>query len=131
MTLEWLGNAIDPKHVVVIDDDLDFLEMVRDVLEAQRYEVTTAYSFKELGDLGALGDVDAFLLDVFINPKPSGPEIALALRKAGFECPMCLLTGHSVSLEEEKQLTGITYELSLLQKPVSAESLLHKVAQMT
>ncbi|MBN2711485.1 MAG: response regulator [Planctomycetes bacterium] len=130
MVLNWLSNVFSPKHVVIIDDDTDFLHMLRKLLEGQKYNVTTAISWKELGPLDVLGDVDLFLLDIFLKTKPNGPQIAMHLRSSGEKAPVCFLSGATCSLEEENKLTHLDENFHFLPKSVSADIIMNKVSEL-
>lgn len=130
MALDFIKNMFSPKHIVIIDDDKNILRIFGDLLRKRKYNVTTASCFEELGDLDELDEVDLFLLDCFINPPPSGPEIALHLRKKGFQCPICFVTAKNASIKEENELKALTHDTYFLNKPVSAVALINKVGDM-
>ena len=56
MVLDVLRNLIEPRHIVIIDDDAGILRIFRDILEKKKYHVTTASSWAALGDVQALDE---------------------------------------------------------------------------
>lgn len=130
---ETLKNLVKPKHVVIIDDDQNVRKIFGDILEKRRYRVTRAASMGDLGGTAgreALEDADVFLLDIFISPGPTGVEIAKILRNDGIEAPICFITAKDCSLKEEEHLTSLLPDLYFLQKPISPDALLAKVAEL-
>ncbi|MBN2845746.1 MAG: response regulator [Deltaproteobacteria bacterium] len=130
MAFDFLKNIISQKHILIVDDDKNILRIFGDLLQKRKYKVTTGSCFADLGDLEELPDVDLVLLDCFLNPPPSGPEIALRLRKAGIECPICFITAKNASIKEENELKALTHDTHFLHKPVSAVALLNKVSEI-
>lgn len=85
---------MDRKKILVVDDEVEFLEMMRIRLEASGYDVVTS----ENGD-DALGKIkkekfSAVLLDVLM-PGIDGLAVLKKIRKADKELPVYIITAFS------------------------------------
>ena len=82
------------KKVLVIEDDAELLQGLKDNLEIEGYEVETAID----GHLGMMQVVrtrpDAIILDIML-PRLSGFEVCRTLRARGIETPILILTARS------------------------------------
>lgn len=68
-----------PSHILIVDDEPDFCDILRFNLENEGYLVSTADSAMEGGRAVSSGSVDLILLDVMMTPK-SGFEWAAELK---------------------------------------------------
>ena len=81
-------------HILVVDDEPDIRELVKDILEDEGYRVRTAEH--AAAARAALGELrpDAILLDIWM---PDTDGIAL-LREwsdgGGLPCPVLMMSGH-------------------------------------
>lgn len=79
------------KNVLIIDDDLDILKVLKANLEMHRYSVTTANSWKE-GKKALSGQKpDLIILDVML-PDGNGVEICRVVREQYPTLPVIMLT---------------------------------------
>jgi CheY-like chemotaxis protein len=110
---------VTSKHVLVIDDDLDNLELIKLSLEAYAgWRVTTASDGIEGLKLASTEQPDLVLLDVMM-PRPNGPEVLAALRadESTRTIPVVLLTAIAYP-DELRQLAALEPD-GLLTKPFS------------
>ena len=82
------------KKILVVDDEADFINLVKTRLEAANYDVVVAYDGKE-----ALGKIksekpDAVLLDVMI-PGIDGLNVLKKIRKENKALPIFIVTAFS------------------------------------
>jgi CheY-like chemotaxis protein len=119
--------------VLAIDDDRDFLEFVRIILEANGYEVYTAEDAEEGLALARRIQPDIALVDVMISYVLDGLNLTKALR----DDPQCgqipiILISAIVSAEQDaflpkgKKLCCDAF----MSKPVEPRALLRKVAEL-
>ncbi len=118
-------------RILLIDDDLDFVEATKTVLESKPYEVIVAYDGDDGLRKAKAESPDLIILDV-IMPVKDGFSTAEQLKKdAGLkEIPVIVLTSYaerggesSISLSG-----GLTMETEdYIDKPVSPEELLRRV----
>jgi CheY-like chemotaxis protein len=79
-------------HVLMIDDDADFIEANRTVLEAHGFTVTAAYSAQEGWDILQNLTPDVIILDVMMEEFDSGFRLANDLNIRFPKVPVLLLT---------------------------------------
>jgi CheY-like chemotaxis protein len=82
------------RRVLVVDDERDFLELIKERLEYNNYEVLTAESGKEaLEKIGAYKPEVVFL-DI-IMPDIDGLGVLKKIRKSNKDLPIFILSAHS------------------------------------
>ena len=117
---------MDNFKVLVVDDELDFLETIVKRLKARKIEVTGVESgFKAL-DAVMTQDVDVVILDVKM-PGMDGIETLREMKKKQPLVEVIMLTGHA-SVEsgiQGMQLGAFDY----VMKPVALDELLEKMRQ--
>ena len=125
------------RRVLVVDDDPDIIESLRNVLELNDFEVLTASKSDEAIDLAKRERPDLVILDLMIEHPDSGFGIAHHIKTAP-ECgnpPILMLTNvthahnlrFSVDSEEERQWIKVD---GYLTKPVRSELLIGRVRQL-
>ncbi|MBI2958341.1 MAG: response regulator [Chloroflexi bacterium] len=119
-------------RVLLIDDDLDFLESTRLVLQS-KYEVDTASSGEEGLRKARGSQPDVILLDI-IMPFTDGFSVAKSLKKVPrlAKVPVLMLTSFSERVGESTIPVSRGYELEAedyIAKPVTPDELLRRVAQ--
>lgn len=79
--------------VLVVDDDLELVEVVKELLERNRYEVITAYSGKEAVDKYLLNpDIKLALVDL-VMPLMDGFELIEKLKEINESINIIMITG--------------------------------------
>jgi two-component system alkaline phosphatase synthesis response regulator PhoP len=118
--------------ILVIDDDIDLVEIIRVTLENQGYRVIDA----QTGDRGLAmaveQDPDLILLDVMMGKVDEGFHVAYELRKNDVtaETPILMLTavtdrtGFEFDPQRDKEFLPVN---EFLHKPVSPRSLVDMV----
>ena len=121
--------------ILVVDNDYDFVEMHRAILEGAGYEVACAYSHKEALDKIRLTSPDLVLLDLMMEKHDSGFQFAKEVKSDPVfgETPILMLTS-------VREVTGAAFSQELdgywmktdefLEKPASPEALLAKVEEL-
>ena len=129
------NNPATPNHILVIDDDQDFLLQQQLVLEAAGYRVTRADTRKEGERLLAECRPDALIVDLMIDENDDGFALCYRAKKQSPAMPVIMVTG--VAAE-----TGIEFESAtpeerawikadvLLAKPIRAEQLLGELQRL-
>jgi signal transduction histidine kinase/CheY-like chemotaxis protein len=112
--------AVDPRdvRVLVVDDDPDMVDMILDLLEPVGFQISTATTSAHALELAARQPFDLVLCDISM-PKQSGLEISRALRTAGYDGKIILMTG----LETPTLSSDVRDAASdrLLKKPFGSE----------
>jgi DNA-binding response OmpR family regulator len=114
----------DRKRILVADDDLDLLELLKMDLAFQGYEVLTAADGREALAAAQRDSVDLILLDVMM-PYIDGYHVAYELSsKLGANSPkIVIMTSRDTA--REKGIAMMSGAASILQKPFSMSDL-HK-----
>lgn len=85
---------MDKRRILLVDDEPDFVELIKKRLELNNYEVTTAVNGKEALDKLALEEFDAVLLDILM-PEMDGLNALKAMRRHYKNLPVFMLTAYS------------------------------------
>lgn len=82
------------KKILVVDDEVDFLEMMKARLEANGYEVISANNGKEALERVRNDNPDALLLDIMM-PEIDGLAVLKEVRAKDARLPVFLITAFS------------------------------------
>jgi two-component system alkaline phosphatase synthesis response regulator PhoP len=120
-------------RILIVDDDADFVESTRTVLESKPYEVIVAVNGDEGLRKAAKEKPDLILLDV-IMPVKDGFTAAEQLKKDPklAKIPVLMLTSFSTMGSSTGIPRGRGYSLEAedyIDKPISPKDLLAKVAE--
>jgi len=109
------------KVILVVDDELDFLKMIRMRLETSGYAVITAINGKEALEKVRDYKLDAVLLDVLM-PGMNGLEVLKKIRQDNKDIPVFIITAFSTEdrfeLAEKFSASGFIVKTSDLKKEV-------------
>jgi len=119
--------------ILLVDDDIDFIEATKTVLEEAPYEVIIAYEGDEALRKAREESPDLILLDI-IMPVKDGFTAAEQLKKDPqlSQIPVIMLTSFSSRGQETSipRARGYTLEAEdYIEKPVTPEELLSRVKQ--
>jgi DNA-binding NtrC family response regulator len=113
-----------PTHVMVVDDEQAFNEMLVLSLKEMNYEVTAAYSGQECLEKLAETRIDVVILDIKM-PGMDGIETLKEIKKRFPLVEVIMLTGHG---SIDTAIAGMKLgAFDYLQKPAEFEDLLEKV----
>ena len=117
--------------ILLIDDDLDFVESTKTILESKPYEVIVAYEGNEGLQKAREENPDLILLDI-IMPVKDGFTAAEQLKKDPqlSKIPVLMLTSFSQRVGETSLSVGRGFTLEAedyIEKPVTPENLLMNV----
>ncbi len=122
-----------PKKVLIIDDDVDFVESIANLLDAKGYQVATAPNGTD-GVKKAKDDApDIILLDVMMTTKDEGFNVARELNQVeGLkDTPVVMVSGvrkeMNLPFGFEPDETWLPIK-QFLEKPVKPEDLLKAIA---
>ncbi|NTV80085.1 MAG: response regulator [Candidatus Aminicenantes bacterium] len=123
------------KRILIVDDDVDFLEMHSTVLKNRGYEVTTAQSAKECLEKLDTDGPDLVVLDVMMEKFDAGFEVTKKIKKRSPRLPVILLTsiGPQTGLDfsSNADVLEITGADILLDKPVSPDDFVAAIKRLT
>ncbi len=128
---------MEPKRILVVDDDPDIVEYLALFLEDHGYEVSSAN--RSSSALAALDEVvpDAVILDVVL-PGRSGLDLLVTIRQheRWSSVPVVVLTGKDSIVQDNgrEYLRGHELERGpdcVLAKPVDQEALINCLSKLT
>lgn len=112
------------QNILVVEDDLDIQELLREFLREAGYAVTAAGDGIEAMDLFAKNKYDLILLDIML-PKIDGFGVCELIRKQS-QVPIILLTALG---GEQEQIRGLDLQVDdYIIKPFSMPILIRKIA---
>lgn len=88
------------KKILIVEDDKDIHNLIKDILEKERYEVVSAYSGTEAISLIEKNDIDLILLDLML-PEIAGEEII----KKVTDIPIIVISAKISTEDKVKSLT--------------------------
>ena len=122
---EKMNEQMNEKKPVIlyIDDDQDFLDGMRAILEASGYAVLEALSAEEGLKIFRKERPDAVLVDLMMEEVDAGTHFVKELKVLGADVPIIMISsaGDNLSLTTDYTELGLA---ALLQKPVDPDTLL-------
>ena len=123
------------KRVLIVDDDLDFLEMHSTVLKNRGYEVATAQSAKECLERLEQDRPEIIVLDVMMERFDAGFEVTKKIKKQYPGLPVLLLTSiglqTGLDFSSNADVLAATGADLLLDKPVSPDVFVEAIEKLT
>jgi two-component system, OmpR family, response regulator SaeR len=86
-------------RILLVDDDQDVIEMNRTVFAQRGHQVEVAYSAEEANKVAQANPPELAVLDVMMEEKTAGFELARSLHALYPDMPMIMLTGISKELQ--------------------------------
>ena len=112
------------QKILVVEDDLDIQELLKNFLQEVGYEVSLASDGVEALSVFSASQFDLVLLDVML-PKIDGFAVCELIRKQS-QVPIIMLTALS---GEEEQIRGLDLQVDdYITKPFSMPILIRKIA---
>lgn len=116
----------DNESILVVDDDLDFLEVIARILENKGYEVETAPSASEAISHVKKRFYNAAILDISL-PDVDGIELLSKFLEVHSDIIAVMLTGHSSVQNAVKSLNRGAF--AYLEKPLDPANLLSVISR--
>lgn len=116
-------------RILIVDDDVDFLQACESVLSNKGYSVQKANNVEDAQKIIDNSEFDLILLDIMMQQPDDGISFAHRIKKQGIKTPIVMLSGIS-------QVTGYEYGkcdetlpcADFLEKPIRPEELVEKVS---
>ncbi|WP_419786848.1 response regulator [Pseudodesulfovibrio sp.] len=115
---------MDRVKVLVVDDETDFLKLIKRRLEKRNVEVAVAPGGREALEYLADNSADVVILDVRM-PGMSGMETLKEIRKRHRETEVIMLTGHGSMQSGIEGISHGAYDYVL--KPFNIDDLLDRI----
>ena len=120
------------KHILLVDDDIDFLIQTKTQLKAHGFEITTAESLQEAEEILEKFRPDLAILDLMMEHSDAGFALAYHIKKKDESIPVILVT--AVASETGLEFDAATNEErswvkadAFLAKPIRFEQLLAEI----
>ena len=111
-------------HILAVDDEEDFLQMIRQTIERHGYRVSIASSGELAVELMQRDPPDVVLLDLKM-PVMSGPMILKEIRKLDEHLPVIIVTGYP---DSNLMIAALRHSpFMVLPKPVKAKKMAEAV----
>jgi DNA-binding response OmpR family regulator len=116
--------------ILIVDDDPDIIESTKLILEAEGYEVFSAFNRRE-GMKAMPKKPDLLILDVMMEEADDGIVMARELRRSGVKIPILMLSAISrvtrMNYDRDSDLLPVE---AFVEKPVSPNTLLLMVRKL-
>ena len=118
--------AVEPRHILVVDDDELVSEYVSALLEAENYDVTVVNdSAAALEHFKSRPDYFDLIVTDQVMPGLTGVEIAKCILELRPDVPILLITGYSEKISAEN---AASFGLSgFFPKPINENLFLDKI----
>jgi len=114
-------DKMKKKKILVVDDEVDFVNIIKMRLEANNYEVITASGGKEALERVVRDKPDVVLMDVLM-PEIGGIDALAKIRQADKNLPVFMITGFSneerFASANKLNATGFIMKTNDLQKEI-------------
>lgn len=115
------------KKILVVDDEIDIAEIIKNILFEYEYEVSIATDGSKALEILMEKKFDLIISDIRM-PHMDGVELLEDVRKKyGIVPPVIMLTGHSDFDEEELHKRGA---VAFLNKPFQIEELMEVIEEV-
>ena len=111
-------------HILVVDDDKNTRRLLRAVLEAEHYTVTTAEDGEEALSVMDREHIDLVVLDIMM-PRMDGYRFTSLLRANNSELPVLMVTARQ--LPEDKKKGFLVGTDDYMTKPIDEEEMLLRI----
>ncbi len=118
------------KQILVIDDDLTTLEVLRKILEAEGYQVVTALDGQKGLDAFHQTSIDLVITDL-VMPVKDGLRTIMELRKENQLIPIIAISAGG-AIAKERYLTAAQYldNIIAIPKPLKRKEIIETVKKL-
>ncbi len=123
-------NQTKKKKILVVDDEPDFVILIKKILEKEGYAVKEAYSGRECLACMKKETPDLIILDIMM-PGISGWEVCRRIKsdRKTFTIPVIMLSIKNSKEDKEKSLFEFFADLHL-DKPIGRKTLVNTVKNL-
>ncbi|MES2214478.1 MAG: response regulator transcription factor [Pseudomonadota bacterium] len=121
------GKSHDKPHILIVDDDVRILKLLKQFLQKHNYHVSAAESAKEAAEYMKYFVFDLIILDVMM-PNVTGIEFAEVVKKSGEHVPIILLTALSETADKVAGLSSGADDY--VSKPFEPQELLLRMKNL-
>ncbi len=117
------------KKILVVDDDILIIEVVKAALKSEKYELYTACNVDDAIKLVDANDF-SFLITDIVMPGKNGDELIKYVRKKGLDIPILAITGGIENALEDYVDFADLFADYTLAKPFGREDLVIAMEQL-
>jgi len=111
-------------QILLVDDNEEFLDSTRDVLDDEGYDIVTATSGEEGIELAGAQTFDVVLMDIKM-PRMNGVESFIEMKRRNPKVKVIMVTAYSVEdLMRQALDEGV---FAILSKPIDMDRLFHTI----
>ena len=114
-------------HILVVEDDKNLQKLMGTVLKQHGYQVSSASDGEEALDLLDTRHIDLMVSDVMM-PRMDGYDLTSALREAGFQMPILMITARDSLDDKKKGFRAGTDDYMV--KPIDMDEMVLRVAAL-
>lgn len=120
---------MDKKHILIVDDEKDFTEIVGTLLDFHNFGVETVNDPQQVMGALAKDGYDLVVTDLMM-PGMDGFQLVEKMRasQATHDIPIIVLSAKTLTDEERKRL--LVNDVTFLPKPFEPHGLVEKITQM-
>lgn len=124
------------KHVLIVDDDVDFVKLYSLFLRNKGLEVSASYSAAEALEALSKMKPDIVVLDVMMEHFDSGFNVSKTIKERHPDLPVILMTaiGEETGLDFKPRTAedkNVMHADAFLDKSASPDDLLAKISELT
>jgi CheY-like chemotaxis protein len=119
---------MEPKHILVVDDEPADLEVLSEILTAAGYRVSKAQSGIEGLKLAKKGWVDLAIVDLLMPGLDGYSLIGMLTRDRMFKSPVLVISGRVEERDAQQALDAGA--VGFIAKPVEPDDLVARVAKL-
>ena len=117
-------STMEPKTILIIDDDPDIRSSMRIVLEAEGFSIGEASTGEEGLKIAKNIEPDAVIVDLMMETVDAGSRLSQSLKQEGYAGPIYLLSsaGDTVRFNVDARDLGLA---GIFQKPLDHKILVN------
>jgi len=123
---QYLDDVKNEGVILIVDDDSDFSESIREVLEEKSHKVHVVFSGEEAVNVLNDNNYQLLILDIRL-PKMNGYEVIRKLKSRGTLIPTIVVSGYHQDFKDERSKIDNNYIIDHLDKPIDIEKLIYNV----
>jgi len=118
------------KSILLVDDDQDFRESLRDLLEIKKYKVHEAKNGAQGLQVFNRETIDIVISDLLM-PEIDGLELLMGLKGTNSDVPVIVISGgNRTKFDNSLEIAQELGANIVLNKPVSADILIDSIEQL-
>ncbi len=127
---DYLNKAKNIGVVLMVDDDDDFSQSIKEILDQKNYCVEIARTGEEAINILDKKDFNLLLLDLRL-PKMNGFQVIQKLRSNNKLLPTIILSAYRIKYEKDLKIVSTEEQIMFMNKPVDMTELINKIEMVS